>query len=308
MSMLRGAVEDYLTVRRALGYKLKQHDLLLREFIAYLEQVGADSVSTRLALEWAKLPSSATVTWWAARLSVVRGFARHMRAIDPRTEVPPPDLMPRRSTHATPYLYSDAAVVNLMMAAKMLRQPLRAVTLETLIGLLAVTGMRVGEALHLNRDDVDLANGLLTIRQGKFGKSRQIPVHGSTVQALTIYARIRDQLLPHPTDPSFFISTAGKRLIYATVQNIFHKLVQQAGLEARSRSCRPRLHDLRHTFAMQTLLTWYRDGGDVESRLPRLSTYLGHIGPETSYWYLSAAPELLALAAERLERALGGST
>lgn len=308
MSTLRAAVEDYLTVRRALGYKLRMHGLLLREFVSYLEQAGAETVSTSLALEWAKLPSGATATWWAARLSVARGFARHLQAIDPRTEVPPPDLLPRRRTHATPYMYSDAAVVNLMQAARMLRSPFRGITLETVIGLLAVTGMRIGEALGLDREDVDLGNGLLTIRQSKFGKSRQIPVHASTVRALTIYAQQRDELLPRPTDPSFFISTVGKRLIYVSVQDTFHQLVRQAGLEAHSRSCRPRLHDLRHTFAMQTLLNWYRDGGDVESRLPRLSTYLGHNGPETSYWYLSAAPELLALAAERLERVLGAVT
>jgi integrase/recombinase XerD len=308
MSALRAAVDDYLTVRRALGYKLRMHGLLLREFVSYLEQAGAETVSTSLALEWAKLPSGTTATWWAARLSVARGFARHLRAIDPRTEVPPPDLLPRRPTHATPYLYSDAAVVNLMQAARTLRPPFRGFTLETVIGLLAVTGMRIGEALGLDREDVDLGNGLLTIRQSKFGKSRQIPIHASTVRALTIYAQQRNELLPRPADASFFISTAGKRLIYVSVQDTFHHLVRQVGLEARSRSCRPRLHDLRHTFAIQTLLSWYRDGGDVESRLPRLSTYLGHNGPETSYWYLSATPELLALAAERLERALGEST
>ena len=308
MSSLRAAVDDYLTVRRALGYKLRMHGLLLREFVSYLEQVGAETISTSLALEWAKLPSDTTATWWAFRLSVVRGFARHLRAIDPCTEVPPADLLPRRPTHATPYLYSDAAVVNLMKAARTLRPPFRAITLETVIGLLAVTGMRIGETLGLDKEDVDLGKGLLTIRQNKFGKSRQIPVHASTVRALTLYAHQRDELLSRPADPKFFVSPAGKPLIYASVRNTFHTLVRQAGLEARSRSCRPRLHDLRHTFAMQTLLSWYRDGCDVEGRLPRLSTYLGHNGPETSYWYLSAAPELLALAAERLERALGEST
>ena len=195
----------------------------------------------------------------------------------------------------------------LMAAAHILRSPLRVLTYQTLIGLLAVTGMRIGEAIRLDRSDLDFDTGVLTIRMSKFGKSRELPLHGSTLEALQTYLQQRDQLYPRPTAPSLFISTAGTRLLYCGVHGTFLRLVRQAGLQPRSAACRPRPHDLRHSFAVRTVLDAYRTDANVATRLPLLSTYLGHLHPANTYWYLSAAPELLALAGERLERSLEAS-
>lgn len=180
-------------------------------------------------------------------------------------------------------------------------------TYQTLIGLLAVTGMRVGEAIRLNRDDLDLEHELLIVHNSKFGKSRELPLHPSTIQALQDYLRERDQLHYTPSEPAVFISTKGTRLVYITVQKTFKELVRRAGLKPRPGRCRPRLHDLRHSFAVATMLDFYRADGDVQPRLPLLSTYLGHVDPRSTYWYMSAAPELLGLAGQRLERHLGGN-
>jgi integrase len=191
-----------------------------------------------------------------------------------------------------------------MTAARTLASPLKAVTYETLVGLLATTGMRMGEAIRLDRADLDWNNGVLTVRSSKFGKSREVPLHPSTLGALRAYQRRCDQLCPRPKAPSFFISTTGTRLDQPTVGATFVMLARQAGLGPRSPRCRPRPHDLRHSFAVRTLLNWYRAGDNVESKLPLLSTYLGHVSPASTYWYLTAAPELLALASKRLEHAL----
>lgn len=236
---------------------------------------------------------------------MVRGFATYCKALDPAHEVPPADLLPHRTGRATPYLYSDEEIRALMAAAEGLPFPLRALTFRTLVALLAVTGLRVGEAIRLDRADLDLNAGILTVRGSKFGKSREVPLHPSSVAALGAYLARRDALHPRPAAPALFISLAGTRLLYCGVHWTFLRLVRRAGLVPRSASCRPRPHDLRHTFAVRTVLEWYRAGADVEARLPRLSTYLGHVNPGATYWYLSAAPELLALAGERLERHLG---
>jgi integrase/recombinase XerD len=303
MSDLRAELDDYLALRRALGFKLRRAGLLLADFISYLEANGTDTITAENALAWASLPANASSDWWAQRLSVVRAFARHLHAIDPVHEVPPAVLLPARTHRATPYLYSDAEIEALMAAARQLRSPLRAVTFETLVGLLAVTGLRIGEALRLDRDDIDLAGGVLRIRQTKFGKSREVPLHPSTVQALAAYARRRDQLCPRPREQAFFVSTASTRLLYCNAHLAWLDLVRRAGLKPRSGTCRPRPHDLRHSFAVRTLLGWYRDGADVAARMPLLSTYLGHVHPGNTYWYLSAAPELLTLVAARLDDA-----
>jgi integrase len=305
MSELHAAVDDYLTIRRALGFKLEEPSRLLPRFADFLEQAGANTVTIELAVAWAKQPADAHPNQWGRRMGVVRCFARHLKTLDPRTEVPPSDLLPVSPRRATPYLYSEADVDALMKAAAALRSPLRAATFATVIGLLAVTGMRAGEALRLDRDDFDEANGLLTIRDSKFGKSREVPLHPSTVEALLSYARVRDELFPRPTTQSLFVSTTGTRLIYSPFHLTFLELVRQAGLQRRSATCRPRPHDLRHTFAVRTLLSWYRASLDVETQMPLLSTYLGHFKPHHTYWYLSATPELLALAGQRLERARG---
>lgn len=307
MSPLRHAVADYLSIRRALGYQLERAGRLLAQFVDYLEEVGAETVTTEHALAWALLPPDVSARWAATRLSVVRGFATHLAAIDAATEVPPADLLPGRGpSRNTPYLYSDDDIAALLAASDTLRPALRAATYHTLLGLLAVTGLRIGEALALDRGDLDVDAGLLVVRAGKFAKLRELPLHATTVAALRGYLARRDGL--HPTgDPApLFISTAGTRPGYRGVCQTFRQLADRAGLEPRAGSCRPRLHDLRHSFAVNTVLEAYRTGADVQARLPLLSTYLGHVNPAATYWYLSAAPELLGLAGQRLEAHLEG--
>jgi integrase len=305
MSRLREQFADCLRVRRALGYKLTRAEKLVPQFLDYLDERGTDVVTVEDALAWAQLPAG-DANWWAFRLSVVRGFAAYLHALDPAHEVPPADLLPRRPRRATPYLYSDAEIAALLAATGRLRGPLRQATYRTLIGLLAVTGMRVGEAIRLDRGDVDLDHGVVTVREGKFGKSRELPLHRSTVAALRGYLRQRDGHRPAPVCDAALISPAGTRLLYCNVHATFRQLRAHAGLVPRSATCRPRIHDLRHSWAVGTLLDWYRAGVDVQARLPLLSTYLGHVHPKDSYWYLSAAPELLTLAGQRLEQHLGG--
>lgn len=300
MSGLNQAVEDYLTTRRALGFKLERHGRLLPYLVGYLERAGAATVTTELALAWAT-QSEGHPDEWAKRLSVARGFARYLQTLDSNAEVPAADLLARQRRRVTPYLYSDADVVALMAATSTLRFPLRSATYRTLIGLLAVTGMRVGEAIGLVRDDLDWSHRRLIIREGKFGASRALPLHPSTIDALEMYAQLRDQCWPQSRSP-FFISMAGTRLIHENVHWTFRRLVRHVGLQPRSASCRPRIHDLRHTFAVNTLIDWYRSGVDVAAWMPRLSTYLGHAAPAWTYWYLSATPELLSLAAARLDQ------
>jgi integrase len=305
MSPLRLVLADYLAVRRSLGYQLVRPEKLLGQFITYLEDAGAETVTTGHALAWATLPGG-NQSWHSLRLSAVRGFAAYLHTIDPSAEVPPADLIPWRPRRATPYLYSDADITALIAAAARLRFPLRTATYQTLIGLLAVTGMRVGEAIRLDRPDADLDAGVLTIRQSKFGKSRLIPLHPTTTAALRGYLRLRDRLHPHPSAPAVFITPAGTRLMYCNVHSTFQQLARRAGLQPRSSSCRPRIHDLRHSFAVRSLLDAYAAGQDGQARLALLATYLGHVDPAATYWYLSAAPELLALAGQRLEHHLAG--
>jgi integrase/recombinase XerD len=306
MSPLRQAVADYLSVRRALGTKLEDYDWMLGSFVAYLEAAGATTFTTELAVAWAKLPGDdAHPAYVSKRLCVVRGFARHLEAFDPATEVPPVGLLPPGRCRAIPYLYSDADIAALMAAARSLTPALRAATYHTLIGLLSVTGMRIGEVIRLDRDDVDWAEGVLTIRDSKFDNSREVPLHPSTLDALKAYGHLRDRLCPRPETTSLLVSAAGRRLVYVTVQQTFAGLVRAAGLKPRSQRCRPRPHDTRHAFACKVLLGWYRGGVDVEAHMPLLSTYLGHASPADTYWYLSAVPELLSLAAQRREHILG---
>jgi len=299
MSGLRAAVEDYLATRRALGFKLADHGWLLVDLVAFLDRAGASRLTTELALAWAT-SARGTQTWYAARLSIARGFARYLSTLDPDTEVPPAGLLSHRYHRAPPYLYSDADLDRLLAAANTLDPPLRAATYRTFIGLLATTGMRVGEATRLDRDDVDTEAGVLTVWRSKFGKSREIPLHSTTVAALGAYARQRDQLHPAPT-AGLFLSTRGRRLDTTVVHKTFRTLCQRAGLADPQRPNRPRLIDLRHTYAVRTLTDWYRAGLDVQARLPRLSTALGHIEPASTYWYLQAAAELMAAAAQRLQ-------
>lgn len=304
MTALRQALDDYLAVRRILGYRLARTEKLLAQFLTFVEDRGEEHPTTETALAWATLPTGAHRSWMSRRLSTVRHFAIHLHGIDPATQVPPVDILPGRSCRATPYLYSVEEISALMTATATLRGSHRRATYRALIGLLAVTGMRVGEAIGLDCDDFDAVTGLLTIRNGKSGKSRELPLHPSTVIALGDYLRRGDR--PPSNIPALLLSPAGTRLLYTNVQNTFQQLVRHCGITSRSAACRPRLHDLRHGFAVNTILDAYREGGDPGARLAVLSTYLGHINPGHTYWYLSAAPELLKLAGDRLQRHLGG--
>lgn len=303
MTAFRSAVADYLATRRAMGYKLARHGQILGQFVAYLEAVHAEHLTITHALYWAKQPPDTAPVCWALRLGIVRGFARYLRALDPATEVPAVGLLPEPSHRVVPYIYSDQDLARLLEAAGRLSPEHRADTYQTLIGLVAVTGMRVGETVRLDRDDVDTVQGLLTIRNSKYGKSRQLPLHQSTLAALVAYARRRDESGPIPKGPSFFTSTIGTRLLRDNVSSLFPRLVRDAGLASPELRRSPRLHDLRHTFAVRCMIGWYRDGLEVERRLPLLSTYLGHIAPSSTYWYLSGVPELLGLIADRLDAA-----
>lgn len=303
MSGLGDAVTDYLVLRRSLGYKLEAAERLLRGLVAFLDEADLSTLTVDAAVAWATTPADADPYWWASRLSVARSFARWWSAFDPATEVPGTDLLPTKATsrRADPYPYTDDDIAALMAAARTLSSPLRAATYEALVGLLAVTGMRVGEAISLDRADFDSDDGVLTVRGAKFGKTREVPLHVSTVEALTGYDRIRRRHQPKPATTALFVSTTGTRLIYKNVHVAWLKLCRIVGLEPFSARCRPRPHDLRHRFAVTTLIGWQRDGENVQARLPELSTYLGHVNPSDTYWYLRAVPELLALAADRLE-------
>lgn len=298
-------VADYLRLRRSLGYQLTLHGRVLPKFARHLNELGAEFVTTEIALGWAtegEVPGGSVAP--AMRMLIVRGFARYLSGIDPRTEIPPTALIPLRHTRRPAFIYTDQQILLLMATARTrIRQAICQAAYETLIGLLAATGLRISEAVKLDRNDVDLTQGVLLVRESKFNKSRYVPLHPSTTAALTRYAGERDRLCPDPKAPSFFVSLRRDRLDRHSVQAAFRGLCVATGVGAGA-PFPPRLHDLRHTMAVRTLLSWYRDEVDVHARLPALSTYLGHRSPRDTYYYLSAAPELLACASGMLERQL----
>jgi site-specific recombinase XerD len=306
MSALRQHVADYLSMRRSLEFKLTFPGQVLPDFADFLDAADATTVTTELAIAWAGLPQGRVQPIMLAhRLGAVRGFARWLATIDPDTEVPPAGVWPSSARRPTPYLWSTADIAALLEVARALPSPLRAATHEALFGLLAATGMRIGEALALAVSDVGLTDGVITIRQAKFNRERLVPLHPTTTAAMRHYAEQRDQLCRRRRSTSFFVSTQGTPLEHAGVLLIFNKLTSQLGL--RTPTVRPRIHDLRHSFAVRTLLDWHRAGLDVAGRMAVLSVYLGHINPSGTYWYLSAAPELMVLVAARLESGSGGS-
>lgn len=302
MNTLRQVAADYLAVRRALGFKLRGHDRLLDDFIDHLERSAETTVTISAAVAWATAPVGVSPVRWSQRFSVVRGFARHLQCLDPTVEVPPEDLLACRRHRPTPYLFSDADIARLVQAAADLKPGLRGATYNAFFGLLAVTGMRVGEAIQLDRAEVDLRSGSVDIDRAKFRKHRRVPLHPSTLAALTRYCDTRDRLCPRPTTPAFFVSTRGTRLLDVCVHVAFNKLVDTLGLESQPGAERPRVHGLRHSFAVATVRDWHRQGGDPAGRMSVLSAFLGHADPAYTYWYLQACPELLGLAAERLDR------
>jgi integrase len=308
MSAIRKRVQEYLALRRGLGFKLHQEGVWLDQFASFLKQRRSSCITTKLALEWATLPGNVHPAYLTHRLSVVRGFAQYHAARDPRTEVPPLGLLPHHYRRKSPYIYTDDEIGRLLRAAEQLssKTGLRPLTYATLLGLLVVSGMRISEAVGLDRDDVDLADGVLTVRRTKFGKSRLVPVHPSTRRALNRYADSRDRICPKPATTRFFVAEQGGRLTVNTTQQTFVRLSRQVGLRGPCDRRGPRLHDLRHRMAVRVLLGWYRAGADVEHRLPQLSTYLGHTHVTDTYWYLSAVPELMRAVMARLESRPGG--
>ena len=299
---LRSALERYLSMRQGLGYKYQQQARRLADFVSFMEKRKAVTITTKLAMTWATLPPDRHASW-ALRLTDVRGFARHIANIDPQTEVPPTGILPRLK-RAKPYIYSDAEVEALLAAALVLppASGLRRWTYHCLFGIIAATGMRLSEAIGLQREDADLTEGVLTVRQTKFGKSRLIPLHPSTSLALRSYAKRRDAHLGSRCGPHFFVAERGGRLLHQYVHRVFWRLSRETGLRRPGDHSGPRVHDLRHRFAIRTLLGWYREGMDIEQQLPVLSTYLGHAYVRDTYWYLSACPELMQEAALRLDR------
>jgi len=310
MNTLREALQEYLDLRRGLGYKMHCAGLLLPRFVSFMEERQAQHITARLALEWAQRPSVQPAEW-TRRLCFVRGFARHRSATDQLTEVPPVGLLPHRSTRAKPHLYTDDEVRRLLEAALELpvtwpSTPLRPWVFHCLIGLLSVTGLRPSEALNLELGDVDFDQAVLTIRGAKLGQWRLVPIHSSTCAALADYIQRRARFFRGRRVSSFvFVTRCGNRLDFGHVHRTFYTLSHATGLRAVGSSKGPRLHDFRHRFAVQTLTRWYQSGHDAGRRLPLLSTYLGHVCVAGTYWYLSGNPELMAQAMTRLERRWG---
>jgi integrase/recombinase XerD len=303
MNTLGQAVQEYLTVRRDLGFKLQAAGKGLLDFVRFMEQHHAPYVTHILALEWAQQATTAQAR--AQRLSFVRGFARYRSATDPRTQIPPAALLPYRPKRSRPYLYSDEEISRLLSAALTLSKGagLRPWTYYCLFGLLSVSGLRISEATNLTLDDVDLNTAVLTVRGAKGGQSRLVPLHSSTRHVLADYLARREQVwAKRPVSSYVFVSNRGHRLDGAEIRRTFYALSRQIGLRGPHDNHGPRLHDFRHRFATQTLLQWYRAGDDAERRLPILSAYLGHVHVCDTFWYLSHQPELMQEAMGRLER------
>lgn len=303
MSGYAAQAQEYLRLRVALGHKLAEAHRLLPSFVAYLDGIAAPAITTGAALAWAQLPEAGPgSSVWARRMAVARGFARHMSGIDPATQVPPAGLVTFRQRWRPPFIYSAADVQALMgEVPRLVPTALRAATFQTMIGLLAATGMRIGEVIAFARADIDWPEGVIVVRDTKFGKSREVPLDPTVTGALSRYATLRDQALPAPASPAFFLSGRGTAVACCDFESRFRQLLVRTGVGAGA-PARPRVHDLRHSFAVHTLTRWYRTGEDVAALLPRLSTYLGHLVPGYTYRYLSATPELLTLAAARLDK------
>jgi len=307
MNNLQDYLEGYLALRQALGYKLRTHRSSLNDFVQFASKEKVTTITTTLALAWAMKPSGANPKWWAYRLRMVHHFALYVRCRDHATEVPPLKLLPYSHQRPKPYIYSEEEISRIIAAAKALpcRKGLRGSTYSTLFSLIWVTGLRISEALALDRDDVNLAKQLLTIRNAKFGKSRLVPVHASTANALAHHARCRDQIFPHPQSPSFFLSTVGTRPTTSIADLTFKQLCVKIGIRDARDGKGPRIHDMRHSFAVKSLIDVYKAGRNIEQEIDTLSFYMGHVGPSSTYWYFSAVPELLELARNRLERKRG---
>lgn len=300
MKQLEPLIEEYLRLRRALGFKLKDAEHLLGQFAEHFAASGATTITVDAVVAWAVKPD-ASADWHSQRLAAIRPFLKWLQVFEPETEVPPPHVLPPQQHRLIPYLYTDAQIHDLLERTGALQPPLRAATYTTLIGLLSCTGLRVGEAIRA--DSSDLSGDVLTVADTKFGKTRLVPLHPSTVEALAAYRHTVAHELRRPLRTSaLFVSTAGTRLHYKNVHCLFHRLIGESGITAQSSRCRPRIHDLRHTFAMQTMTDAYRNGSDPARVLAVLATYLGHADPRSTYWYLQGSPQLLTQAAARLNQ------
>lgn len=305
MTTLKSHVDDYLGLRRALGFKLEREGQWLAELAAHVDAAGAGTLTSELAIAWASERASAGPNGWAKRLGVARKFATYLQTILPATEIPPPGVFPARRHRPTPYLWSPQDIRRLLEGARALRLPLRAATHEAIFGLLAASGMRIGEAVGLQRNDVDLGAGVITIRHAKFDRSRLVPLHATVTVALRRYATDRDRLCAKPRSEAFFVSSVGTRLNRSGVDKTLRVITTEMGI--RTETVHPRVHDLRHSFAVRTLIEWQRGGVNINERISVLSTYLGHVSPADTYWYLSASPELMELAAELLDARFGAT-
>lgn len=314
MNTLRQALHEYLSLRRNLGFKLREAGKALFDFVTFLEQQGALYITEALALAWAQQPANVQPAYWARRLSFVRGFARYRSSSDPRTQIPSPGLLPFQPKRARPYLYSDGEIERLLRAAldmphRYERGALLPWVYYCLFGLLSVSGLRLGEARNLELQDVDLEAGVLTVRSAKFGKTRLVPLHVSTCKVLAEYlVRRQDHWAGRPVSSYLFVSSWGNRLDSGQIHRAFYVLSRQIGLRGASESHGPRLHDLRHRFATSTLVNWYRAEEDPERLLPLLSAYLGHVHVADTQWYLEGSPELMLEAMQRLERRWEGQS
>jgi integrase/recombinase XerD len=297
---LAGHLDDYLTLRRALGCELLRHERYLRQFLDYLAERQQDTLTAKAAADWVGRSRHGSAAP-ALCMEAIRGFATFAHAHDPAHQIPPPGLFPRRRQRAVPYLYSPADIAALQAAAGRLSGPLRPQTYAVLIALLSVTGLRISEALALDDRDIDAGQAMLIVRKDKARSFRLVPLHPTTLAALAGYRHSRDQVLPERAAPAMLVSRTGDRLTYNAVHKTFTGLVSAAGLGPRTARCRPTIHGLRHSYAVNMLAGWYRDGADVPARLPWLSTIMGHSGPASTYWYVSSSPELMALAAQRLQ-------
>jgi len=306
MNALSKELDRYLSIRRSLGYTLSTDERILRRFTAFAEREHAEHVSSALFLRWKEAFGKANNQTWAHRLGTVRVFAQWLHSLDSSHEIPPRSLIPNRARRPHPHIYSEDDIRRIVRAAAELPSinGIRARTCSTLFGLIAVTGLRVSEALSLDAADVDLEAGAITVRKGKFGKARLVPVTDCTRTQLAGYAKERDRLLGAPSR-AFFVSDSGKRLTDCAARYNFAAVCRTIGLRRAEKYKRhgrgPRIHDLRHTFAVRTLLNWYRHHAEPAREMIKLSTYLGHADPVNTYWYLEAIPELLELASQRVE-------
>ena len=311
---LQQRVDDYLAERRRLGFHLRSRDTFLAGFACFVaSRRHRGPLTVELMTDWVRQGKCGRGSpgTWARRLAKLRHFIRYLKQFEPDTEVPDELIFGPEPGRVAPHIYREEEIVKLLAAARSLGPlgSVRPATFETLFGLMASTGLRVSEAIHLRDADVDLKHGMLTVRQTKFAKSRQLPLHQSTVAALARYRRQRARHVSTTADSPFLISSRGQRLGQPLgerqAHRVFTTLRDSLGWINRGAHDAPRLHDLRHTFAVRRMMLWHADGTDIDQMMLALSTYMGHAEISYTYWYLTAVPELMALAGGKFEHFAG---